>query len=119
VEARFPPPSSINYPRRQPKRKTLSLDVLFPGSHTLGLRELVSSPDANVDIILIHGLWGDSFKTWLHGNEERGVSWPAELPSQDFPSARNFGFGYDANVVSVFDRMGQGSSRDQSRFQLW
>ncbi|KAK0706216.1 hypothetical protein B0T26DRAFT_725797 [Lasiosphaeria miniovina] len=91
-----------------------SLDALFRGRHTLGLRELVSLPDAKVDIIFIHGLRGDSFKTWLHGSEERGVYWPTELLSRDFPSARILTFGYDVDVVQFFDRTGQGSLRDHA-----
>ncbi|KAH0559359.1 hypothetical protein GP486_004127 [Trichoglossum hirsutum] len=49
------------------------------------------------DIIAVHGINGDAFNTWTHG--DRGALWLRDfLPSQ-IPGARVFTFGYNSNVA--------------------
>lgn len=56
--------------------------------------------DANVDIVFIHGLIGNSFTTWLH--KDSRVHWPSQLLKNDVPQARILNFGYDASVASFW-----------------
>ncbi|KAK2667209.1 protein of unknown function DUF676, lipase-like [Fusarium oxysporum f. sp. vasinfectum] len=61
----------------------------------LGLQQLSSPEDADVDIVFVHGLFGNRVSTW----SKNGVLWPKQLLSEDLPKARIFTFGYDADVT--------------------
>lgn len=49
----------------------------------------------SLDIIAIHGITGDAYDTWTH---ENGKLWLRDFISEDFPGARVFSFGYNADV---------------------
>lgn len=53
----------------------------------------------SVDIVAVHGLGGDAYKSWTHGN---GKLWLRDLLPEDLPSARVFTYGY--NSAFVFSR---------------
>ncbi|KAF5583303.1 uncharacterized protein FSUBG_13161 [Fusarium subglutinans] len=61
----------------------------------LGLQQLSSPEDADLDIVFVHGLFGNRISTW----SKNGVLWPKQLLSQDLSKARIFTFGYDADVT--------------------
>ncbi|EEU38687.1 uncharacterized protein NECHADRAFT_83088 [Fusarium vanettenii 77-13-4] len=61
----------------------------------LGLQELCSSENADLDIVFVHGLFGNRVNTWT----TNGVLWPKQLLGEDLPKARIFTFGYDADVT--------------------
>lgn len=61
---------------------------------TLGGKHLSS---AGVDIVAVHGINGDAFKTWAAG--EGGPSWLQDFLPQDLPGARVFSFGYNSHVL--------------------
>ncbi|XXG94235.1 hypothetical protein Hte_000489 [Hypoxylon texense] len=84
---------------------------LSPG-HTRGLRILRSPAQATLDIIFIHGLIGDSLRTWQH--QPSGVYWPTDLLPKEFPKARILTFGYDADVTKLFGAVGQGTLRNHA-----
>ena len=65
--------------------------------------------DANVDIVLVHGLNGHPQRTWT--SEKRRVFWPSQLlpPVIEEEKARILVYGYDADVMSFTD----GVSRDK------
>lgn len=48
-----------------------------------------------LDIIAVHGITGDAYDTWTHKN---GNLWLRDFIPEDFPGARVFSFGYNANV---------------------
>jgi hypothetical protein len=48
------------------------------------------------DIVAIHGIGGDAYKTWTH---ENGTLWLRDLLPKSIKGARIFSFGYDAEVV--------------------
>lgn len=54
---------------------------------------------------------GDAYRTW----EKKGVLWPKQLLGEAFPQARIFTYGYDADVVKLFSRVGKGTIYQQSR----
>lgn len=89
---------------------------LSPGQ-TRGLKILKSSAQASLDIIFIHGLTGDSLRTWQH---ESGVYWPTDLLPQELPETRVLTFGYDADVTNVevkklfFGPVGQSTLRNHA-----
>ena len=70
-----------------------------PKPSTLGLH-VIHQPDASalLDIIFVHGLGGDSRKTWSK-NHDPDLYWPGRwLPyEQDIGRARISSFGYNAN----------------------
>lgn len=57
--------------------------------------------EATVDIVFVHGLTGNAYKTWLH--KDTRVHWPSELLWQDIPDARILSFGYDADIVNFWN----------------
>lgn len=90
-----------------PTRKCLA--DYFPNSQTLGLGVLHDPENARVDILFIHGLMGDAYKTWM--NDKTGVYWPVELLAKEIPDARIISFGYDSQVVGLFSSVGQNTLR--------
>ncbi|KAL8827684.1 MAG: hypothetical protein Q9170_006915, partial [Blastenia crenularia] len=95
------PPPSNQTPLFPPGRESIaSLRSLSPGRKTsLGLH-LVYQPSATscLDIVFIHGLGGDSRKTWSRDHNPE-LFWPGLwLPLEtDLERARIFTFGYNAN----------------------
>ena len=57
--------------------------------------------EACVDIVFVHGLTGDAYDTWLH--KATGVHWPKDLLKQDLPDIRILSYGYDADVVNIWN----------------
>ncbi|TGO23957.1 hypothetical protein BPAE_0116g00180 [Botrytis paeoniae] len=53
-----------------------------------------------IDIVALHGIKGDAFRTWTEKNED-GVKnmWLRDQLPNELPGARIFSFGYDANVL--------------------
>ncbi|KAK6614958.1 hypothetical protein H4I95_00110 [Botrytis cinerea] len=53
-----------------------------------------------IDIVALHGIKGDAFRTWTEKNED-GVKnmWLRDQLPNELPGARVFSFGYDANVL--------------------
>ena len=77
-------------------------------TNNLGLRQLWA-PDhpstAIADVVFLHGLTGDSYRTWLH--QSSGIHWPSTFLCQDIPDVRILAFGYDADVVNSWSAAGQ------------
>ncbi|KAI8634401.1 hypothetical protein F5Y19DRAFT_210212 [Xylariaceae sp. FL1651] len=75
----------------------------------LGLTILYEPPPGlapAVDIVFVHGLTGNSYNTWCYSNELDGifdVHWPEHLLKVDIPDARILSFGYDADVVGLWN----------------
>jgi len=67
---------------------------------------------ATADIIFIHGLTGDAFRTWNH--EGARTYWPTQLLPRDIPASRVLTFGYDADVAKLFAPVGQGTLRNHA-----
>ena len=44
---------------------------------------------------------GNAYSTWLH--EESGIHWPSQLLKEDIPDARILSYGYDADIVNLWD----------------
>ncbi|CAI6099554.1 unnamed protein product [Clonostachys chloroleuca] len=63
-----------------------------------GLGEISSPDNATVDIVFVHGLFGNRRSTWTSSS---GNFWPKELLAKDYPQARIFTFGYDADVIAT------------------
>ena len=94
-------PSVIVSPPHDPHQHPPPLTA---STQTLGLKilhEPTQAVVAIVDIVFIHGLTGNSYRTWSH--EGSGVHWPMQLLPQDFPDARIMTFGYDADVLKFWD----------------
>jgi hypothetical protein len=72
----------------------------------------LQAPKYDVDIVAIHGLGGDAYKTWRHDN---GTLWLRDSLLKDLPSARVFTYGYDSTFV--FSR-GTSTLRDFARALL-
>ncbi len=59
--------------------------------------------EASVDIVFVHGLTGNAYNTWLYKDKGVMVHWPSELLKQDLPDARIMSFGYDADIVNLWN----------------
>ena len=59
--------------------------------------------DASVDIVFVHGLTGNAYNTWLYNDKGINLHWPSELLKQDLPDARIMSFGYDADIVNLWN----------------
>ncbi len=80
---------------------------------TYGLRVLCSPPQPSVDIVFVHGLTGNSYKTWLEAESE--IYWPVHLLRKDISDARILAFGYDADVTKFLGPVSQNNLRDHAR----
>jgi hypothetical protein len=91
----------------QNSANTSSSSAPFPDSdskkHGLTtLHEPENYRSAIVDIILVHGLMGNAYNTWLYEHGKIKTYWPYDLLRKDFPNARILAFGYDANVTQFW-----------------
>ena len=93
-------------------------EQLFPNGHMYGVRVLHSPQNPVVDIVFVHGLNGNPYKTWME--PEKGVYWPVHLLPKDVPNARIMTFGYDADwknskgLESFFQPVGTCSLTDHA-----
>ena len=60
----------------------------------IGLFELADPSDATIDIVAVHGLKGDPYKSWSEGE----TLWLRDFLPKDVPTARVMTFGYDARI---------------------
>ena len=60
-------------------------------------------PQASVDIVFVHGFTGNAYNTWLYKDKGSRVHWPSELLKQDLPNERIMSFGYDADIVNLWN----------------
>lgn len=73
---------------------TAQTEILSSEREKIGLFELSTAETSkNVDVVAVHGLQGDVFKTWTH---ENGTLWLRDLLPAKVPSARIMTFGYDS-----------------------
>lgn len=79
-------------PRPAAHNSSLGLNVLYEPPRTI---------DPIADIVFVHGLTGSSYTTWRH--ERTGLYWPKELLGKDLGDARILSFGYDADVVRLWN----------------
>ncbi|KAL3460036.1 hypothetical protein BJX64DRAFT_290684 [Aspergillus heterothallicus] len=80
----------------------------------MGSLDIIRDPakDADVDIILVHGLEGDSQSTWTY--EATGLFWPRSLLPEDFPTARILVFSYPASFSYFFPESARAKKRHKS-----
>ena len=63
----------------------------------IGLFELSQPGESKiVDVVAVHGLQGDAYKTWEHDN---GFLWLRDVLPAEIPFARIMTFGYDSTVA--------------------
>lgn len=63
----------------------------------IGLFELSNNEgETTIDVVAVHGLQGDAYKTWEHDN---GSLWLRDFLPSDIPNARIMTFGYDSTVA--------------------
>ncbi|KAH6873959.1 hypothetical protein B0T10DRAFT_499546 [Thelonectria olida] len=67
----------------------------------LGLTLLHSPPEPQIDFIFVHGLGGNSRKTWSKASPDATHFWPQEwLPDDpDFKNVRIHSYGYDSDYL--------------------
>ncbi|KAH6668212.1 hypothetical protein B0J14DRAFT_157364 [Halenospora varia] len=53
----------------------------------------------SLDIVAVHGITGNAYDTWTHGN---GTFWLRDLIPKDLPDVRVFSYGYPADVFCTF-----------------
>ncbi|KAL2831521.1 Alpha/Beta hydrolase protein [Aspergillus cavernicola] len=90
-----PKPDSIGHPAST-----------FLRPHSYGLAVIHEPPQAEVDIVLLHGLMGDAYRTWHHRDPD--VYWPRDFLIHDFQDARIMVFGYDVAVWHPWNQVSQG-----------
>ncbi|KAI1440073.1 hypothetical protein F5Y02DRAFT_363690 [Annulohypoxylon stygium] len=86
---------------------------LSSGNVIYGLKELYVPNNAVVDTVFLHGLTGRADTTFIH--KATGTFWPQDLLPKDIENARILTFGYDADVVHLFQPAGQNSLSSHAR----
>ena len=82
---------------------------MTPPIQRFGLSEIYSGLDANVDLVLVHGLSGHPENTWTA--QESDTFWPHDLLPKTIPNGvRILTYGYNATVG---DQLGGESSSDE------
>ncbi|KAH8151561.1 uncharacterized protein LAJ45_04182 [Morchella importuna] len=68
--------------------------------NSIGVKLIASGKEPIVDIIAVHGLHGDAYKTWTAKPEKAGgaeVMWLRDLLPTEIPNARILAYGYDSD----------------------
>ncbi|KAL7813420.1 hypothetical protein V8C26DRAFT_159239 [Trichoderma gracile] len=65
-----------------------------------GLRTVHDPEDAEIDIVAVHGLGGQGFKSWISLEGGKAKSWLEDLLAQDLPNARIMTYGYISDGVN-------------------
>ncbi|KAK3388025.1 hypothetical protein B0H63DRAFT_542573 [Podospora didyma] len=83
------------------RRQSFTEHRYWEGVGPHGLHCLHNPPEPFVDLVLVHGLNGGSYKTWRK-KDERGFFWPGEwLPNDpEFQNVRVHTFGYPADWLA-------------------
>lgn len=89
-----------------------SKEKLFPSGQVYGLQVLYTPPNPLIDVIFVHGLTGNSYKTWLE--DKSGTYWPVHLLTKSVPEARIMTFGYDADVGKFLSPVSQNNLNDHA-----
>jgi hypothetical protein len=84
---------------------------LFPLHTEVKGEVIIPQPDPDdeeidiypIDIVALHGITGGAFHTWTHDN---GTFWLQDFLTVDFPGARVFSYGYDADVFFTLNTGG-------------
>lgn len=73
-------------------------DLAKSDKGALGLNLLYSPTTPDIDLIFVHGLGGNSRKTWSKSSAEQSHFWPEEWLSKDpaFTNVRIHSYGYDS-----------------------
>ena len=84
-------------PHRDDTISTSPVPISTKNKQNFGLFELSSNETVkNIDVVAVHGLQGDAYKTWEHDN---GSLWLRDFLPADIPTARIMTFGYDSAVA--------------------
>lgn len=76
---------------------TSPVTISTKNEQRIGLFELTPKEiEKTIDVVAVHGLQGDAFKTWEH---ENGSMWLQDFLPADIPDARIMTFGYDSTVA--------------------
>ncbi|RPA98708.1 hypothetical protein L873DRAFT_1006442 [Choiromyces venosus 120613-1] len=73
---------------------------------SIGVKLVSKGVDPNVDIVAVHGLKGDVYRTWTAKATEPGekdVFWLKDLLPEEVPNARILAYGYDADPSKMFE----------------
>lgn len=74
----------------------MSMNVFYPGK---------PGEAAALDIVFVHGLRGDSIRTWSHAQ----VCWPRDLLKIDLDNVRIMSWAYDAQIANLKGSASQAS----------
>ncbi|KAL6900330.1 hypothetical protein GGI43DRAFT_383810 [Trichoderma evansii] len=59
-----------------------------------GLKIVKDSKDADIDIVAVHGLGGQGFRSWISHEGGKSKFWLEDLLAEDIPNARIMTYGY-------------------------
>ncbi|KAL7942941.1 hypothetical protein V8C42DRAFT_330840 [Trichoderma barbatum] len=65
-----------------------------------GLQIVQEPEDAEIDIVAVHGLGGQGFKSWISLEGGKSKSWLEDLLARDIPNARIMTYGYISDGVN-------------------
>ena len=89
------------------ERNQQQKELVHAKDASIGVKVVYTPPEgieATVDIVAVHGLIGDAFRTWtVTQTSGKEIFWLRDMLPSEVPNARVLTYGYDSDPGKMFD----------------